>query len=313
MPNEYSPYQRIFFLSAMFFVALLVLFSLSSTGTSNENRARAEISSKNEPPRDLVGVSLFPEPDLDAEAYSVRFFGDTKPLFSRRQEKKLPPASLTKLLTAFVAQEIVSPSDLVFFSEFAKTTEPPISAVRASDAMSRDDAIRIMLVSSANDAARALAEAAGANLGGTNFSERVSLFTDSMNRKAKDLGMRHSHFENPNGFDAIGHVVSAEDLSRLAEIIWIRYPELFRMTQDVETTIQGSQPYLMLNTNELLTEFPAIRGGKTGFTEKARGTLLLLYPAKNGKTAVIVLLGSSNRFEDGRKVLHWLDAYNEIE
>ena len=120
--------------------------------------------------------------------------------------------------------------------------------------------------------------------------------------------MTHSHFENPTGLDAESHAASAEDLARLAEYIARRHPELLEIARTREVTVRSRSggEYAITNTNELLSEFPALLGGKTGLTDKAKGTLLLWYPAGE-KTALIVILGSDDRFGDGRKLIRWIE------
>src|SRR3989338_5564089 len=106
-----------------------------------------------------------------------------------------------------------------------------------------------------------------------------------------------------------GHMATAEDFSKLAEYILREHPELWEITKlssDEAVSIEN-RLYALENTNELLGEFPALQGGKTGLTDKAKGTMVLLYPVSPYYTAIIVILGSENRFEDGRKLIHWLE------
>lgn len=247
------------------------------------------------------GAAVYPvlnEPQLNAHAYLVKIIGDEHPLIKQREWKKLPPASLTKLLTAVVASEIISPENKIVFSEQAKKVEPKLSGTKAGEIFLRDDVIRLALIESANDAALALAESVG-----------LDKFMAAMNEKAKSLKLLNSNFENPMGLDAKSHLSTAEDLAKLAEYAWREHPELLEITRTQETTIFSAEgrKYQVKNTNELLKEFPAIIGGKTGFTDNAKGALLFLYPVRPDKTAIVVLLGSEDRFGDGRKVIRWLE------
>jgi D-alanyl-D-alanine carboxypeptidase len=77
---------------------------------------------------------------------------------------------------------------------------------------------------------------------------------------------------------------------------------------DADITSMGDRAYHIEATNQLLSEFPALRGGKTGLTDFAKGALILLYPVRPDRTAVIIILGSDDRFADGRNLIHWLES-----
>lgn len=257
------------------------------------------ITARRTPAENELATILPQEPILSAHAYLVKIMGEEKPLIRRREWKKLAPASLTKLLTAVIALETIPPESLITFSEQVKKAEPKSSTASIGEKFFRDDVLRLALIESANDAAMALAEAA--NQDG---------FVTRMNNTARTLGLQNSDFENPTGLDAENHFSTAEDLTRLAEYILNNHPELWEITRTARETIISldGREHNIINTNELLKEFPAILGGKTGFTDNAKGALLFLYPVRPDKTAVIVLLGSDDRFGDGRKIIKWLET-----
>ena len=261
-----------------------------------------------------------PFPDLNAHAYIVKIIGKDQPLASQRAQKRLAPASLTKIMTVLIAREELVQAEKITFSAGAKNTEDKRSPVKAGETLWRDDAVRLALIPSYNDAAFALAEKIGEKHGGETSEERIKIFLDIMNVKAQALGLADSHFENPSGLDAPGHEMSVGDIVRLAEYIWQNQRLLWDVTLVLETFVRplgwspspsltppGLAGIAIRNTNELLPEFPALYGGKTGFTDNAQGALLLLYPVKPDEIAVIVILGSEDRFGDGRKIIHWLD------
>lgn len=280
-----------------------------------------------------VSASL---PELFAHAYLVRFIGSEQPLLEKRGEKEFSPASITKILTALVALEHLEDREEVAFSPYAKTQNEPdekVSAVPAGETLLRDEAIRAAIIMSANDAASALAETVGKKLGGRTSEERITRFVERMNERARSVGMIHSHFINPHGLDAItpqecdalkeeekrldkkcdtpkqGNLTTAKDLARLAEHIWYAYPRIwdFSRTQEFFLTTNEKRSYQIATTNEILKDYPALLGGKTGFTDNAKGTLLLLYPIRTGNIAIIVILRSEDRFGDGRKIIEWLE------
>lgn len=257
------------------------------------------ITAKKAPVENEFAAILPQEPALDAHAYSIKIIGEKKPLAKRREWKRLAPASLTKLMTAVIASEIIRADSPIVFSEEVKKAEPKSSDAGVGEKFWRDDAIRFALIESANDAALALAETVGQDI-----------FIAKMNEKARALGLQNSNFENPTGLDEAQHLSTAEDLALLAEYITDTHQELWEITRIIETEIFSAdgRAHKAKNTNELLQEFPAITGGKTGFTDNAKGALIFLYPVRPGKTAVIVLLGSSDRFGDGRKIIKWLET-----
>ncbi|MEK7560558.1 MAG: hypothetical protein AAB539_01215 [Patescibacteria group bacterium] len=273
-----------------------------------------------------------PAPDVSAEAFIVRLLDDEMPIVSRRVVKTLSPASITKLLTAVVARDNIGEGVWIPMTSDAKRVEEKRSNAQAGDSFMRDDLLTLMLVGSANDAALALAEETGRLLGGNDFNERIRLFTRLMDDKARAIGLRQSSFDNPTGLDdnpppgcfetsqasgassscpmAIGHPeTTAEDLGRLAAYILHQYPFIFDITQKIESAItaDNGRSVRVETTNKLLTEFDRIRGGKTGFTDSAGETLLLVYTLPNGETAIIVLLRSADRFDDATQLLRWLD------
>ncbi len=292
--------------AAMLFFVLLLALSLA--GSKKEDRkpaVAAVLATGNTKP--VTQFSSFPE--LSAHAYMVKLFGDEKPISFRREWKPMPPASLTKLMSALIAMEKLSQNEWYPVSLEARNVVEKRSHVRAGEALVRDDLIRLALVSSANDAARALAESVGRQEGAWSFPEALTAFVRIMNERAVMLGLAHTNFENPSGLDADSQFSTAEDLARLSEYIWKNKKEIWGMTREkqIALTSDASHEYDTESTNELLDEFPALLGGKTGFTEKARENLILLYPVSDRRTAVIVILGSENRFGDGRAAIRWLE------
>lgn len=306
MAEEKTDDKRVLAFLSILFVSILILFSVSPTFLKKESTAGL-IAVKDPSPRQPFIFG--PAPEINAHAYLIKIIGQNQPLLSRRAWKSLPPASLTKLLTIVLAKESLLAEDKIIFSEEAKNTEEKLSPVKKEDAVSRDQAITLALVSSFNDAALAIAENIGKNKGGLTLAEKMDIFKTLLNEKANQLSLFGSEFQNPIGLDEDGHYASAQDLARLAEYTWLSHSDIWEISRQIETTIKTEKGfvYKINNTNDLLKEFPAILGSKTGFTEKARGALLLIYPVRPDKTVVIVILGSEDRFEDGRKIIQWLE------
>lgn len=252
---------------------------------------------------------LPPEPELKARAYVVRIKGEEAPLLAHNEAEAFPPASITKLMTAFVAAELLDANDPISLSESAKNIGEKQSRALLGEQFFLKDVIKMTLIESANDAAYALAEAGGKALGALRNEERVPRFLERMNREAARLGMRESAFQNPTGLDEKNHVMSARDIGRLMEDIWNTRQELFSFSRTGETRVisHNGNEYALVNTNSLLREFPGILGSKTGFTNGAGEALAFLYPVRPDKIAIVVLLGSEDRFGDGKKMIAWLE------
>lgn len=251
----------------------------------------------------VAATNLVPtKPELSAHSYLVKIIGEKVPLIKQREWKPLPPASLSKLLTAVVAQEHLKEGERIIFSESAKTPREDgekLSSLKAGEMLAKNDALRLLLISSANDAAEAISE----RLGGREIFKKLA------DKKASQLGLTDSYFINPTGLDQTDHKASARDLASLAEYIWRQHPEIWEITRQEEATVysESGQEYKIVSTNKLLAEFPGIFGGKTGFTDKAGESLVLLYPVRPDKVAIIVILRSNDRFGDARKIIEWLE------
>jgi len=253
--------------------------------------------------------------NISALVFYIKIMGEDTILGGRREWKKMAPASLTKIMTSLLAIENLSPRDLVVFSPDAKNVEEKTSLVKTGGILRRDDAIKLTMVGSANDASLALAQAVGKMSGTRNFSESLEIFRRMMNERAWSLGLDDTHFQNPVGLDAERHETTARDLARLAEYVWRYQPEIWQMSRQQETEVYSLDDikYKIPNTNILLAEFPAILGSKTGFTDNAKEALLFFYPVKPDKTAVVVIMGSEDRVSDGRKIIDWLEDLDSEE
>lgn len=311
-------YKRLVSLFAILGLGMLLLFS----ALDNRQRQAAAVLPRIQPavalhlsssPEVASPRPLPHEPEIMAESYLVQMIGDATPFLEHNGSKQMHPASLTKILTSLLAMEELDSKAPVVFSTFAKATGEKESQVHAGEAFIRNDAIRFAVVESANDAATALAEAIGRKRGAFSFEDAALLFKQAANQKAQELGMKNSQFENPTGLDDEHHVTTAQDLFKLVSYVWENHREIWDFSRASDGDIQSLRgtAYHIVATNQLLSEFPALIGGKTGLTDAAKGALILLYPVKPDRTAVIIILGSDNRFEDGRKLIHWLEeAFN---
>lgn len=258
-----------------------------------------------------------PPPDVSATAVRIERLKTGEVLFERESGRRLPIASLTKLMTALVLAESVEPLREIPFSAQARGAGNPDekrSAVLAGDTLKVEDVLKLLLVSSDADAAYAAAEYVAVlkrpELDDAPFGEQIRAFVALMNERAGALGLADTRFANPGGSDDPENYSTARDLARLAASITERRPEFWAATRIRETFVFGAsgRRYGVINTNPLLGEYPAIYGSKTGFDDDAQGTLAMLYRLSPDELIAIVLLKSYDRFGDGRTLIQWLES-----
>lgn len=232
---------------------------------------------------------------LDADSLSV--------LFGKEQEKSVPIASLTKLMTAAVALENYQLSETVDISQEATRATGSKIFASAGEKFTVDDLLQALLISSANDAALALA----------NHKFSTEDFVVLMDAKAAQLGMKRTTFKDPAGLNDEG-VSSARDIGILLAYA-LRNPIISQIIRQPEKTIYNqdkSREYRLENSNRLVKEemyFQGIIGGKTGFTPKA-GHNLTAAAERNGHTLIAVVINTYSSAPEAsaqasRDLLNW--------
>lgn len=235
----------------------------------------------------------------EAEAAGLFSLGDKQTLYAKNIHKVLYPASLTKVMTALVAIKNGNRDDVLTASANVKITESgaTLSGLKAGDKMTLDQALRIMLLQSANDVAVMIAE----QYGGT-----VEHFSEMMNEEAASIGATNCHFVNPHGLTDEEHYVTAYDMYLIFNEA-CKY-ELFK---EIIGMTSYSTVYYDANGGEISYEKPTtnwyftggataptgitVRGGKTGTTSAARNCLVLLSSDRSGKSYITVILKSAER------------------
>jgi D-alanyl-D-alanine carboxypeptidase (penicillin-binding protein 5/6) len=222
-------------------------------------------------------------PTVNARAWFVQSGTTGEVLAHHGERAKVPIASITKLMTVLVTLEHARLDDVV-------TVEPSASEVGEStinltpgERITVRDLVKAALIQSANDAANALADYVGKG-----DEER---FVAMMNAKARELGLNETHFVRPDGLDVAGHVSSARDVTRLAEILM--HDRFVRsVVRERTATISGGRT---LHTwNDLLGQFPGLLGVKTGHTGAA-GWCEVAAARGPGVTIYVAVLGSPTR------------------
>ena len=219
-----------------------------------------------------------------------------KVLFEHNADRALPPASVTKVMTMLLVFEAIkngsiSLDDMVTVSANAADMGGSQVFLEQGERMSVDTLLKCMIISSANDAAVALAEY---------VSGSEASFVARMNERAAELGCKSSHFENVTGLDdtTVNHVMSARDISIMS--IEVMKHEIVKNYSTVWMDTIRSGTFGLSNTNRLIRFYDGATGLKTGSTAKA-GFCVSATAERNGMKLVAVVMGASNR--DSRNAL----------
>lgn len=251
----------------------------------------------------LVPVAQAASDYDQAFAYSLVDFNSGQVLESKSADKRLPIASITKLMTAVVALDLASPEEKLTVSEKAAHEEPTRLALTPGDQLTVTEAIKGALLSSANDCAQVLEEGIDQKYG-------EEIFIRAMNEKAKDLGLKNTYFTNPQGFDDGSPYSSANDMAKLAQYALTSYPLIANIVaQDhselLPTSTHRKYEYLN-NWNGLLGVYPGVEGVKIGNTDAA-GYTTLVVSERGGHKLIAVLLGAPGVIERDQWTAELLD------
>jgi D-alanyl-D-alanine carboxypeptidase len=194
------------------------------------------------------------------------------------------PASVTKLMTAYTTLRAVKEArlglnTLLTVSRNAVAQQPTKMGFKLGTRLTVDNALKMLMVKSANDVAVTIAEGVGGSIAG---------FADMMNANARRLGMTQSNFVNPNGLPAENHVTSARDLGILARALILEFPE-YDSYWHIHSIRYGTR--VMHNYNSLLDRYPGADGMKTGFI-CASGFNVVASATRHGRRLIAIILGA---------------------
>lgn len=212
-------------------------------------------------------------------------------LYEQNADAKMLIASTTKIMTALVALRDGNLQDLVTVGPDAAGTEGSSMYLKAGETLRLETLLYGLMLSSGNDAAVAIAD---------HVSGSVPEFVKRMNETAKEIGMTHSSFANPNGLDHEQHYSTARDMSRLA-CEAVRNETLVRIASTRKVTIGGRT---MTNHNKLLRYMEGCIGLKTGYT-RAAGRTLVSCAERNGQRLVAVTLQDGNDWADHQSLYEY--------
>ena len=237
--------------------------------------------------------SLWQPPADIASAFLITVNGKVR--WQSQADKPLPPASLTKLVTALVLIENPHLDDWVVVSKNATQQEGTKLHLKPNEQFKAAYLLGAMLIRSANDACLALVEwDAGSE----------ATFVQKMNAKVAVLGLKNTHFSNVCGFDGANHYSTASDLLTIA-IAANHQPKIKVWTDMLSYNLQAKngKAYKVVTSNMLLGRVTGVDGLKTGYTKKA-GKCLIAQGKHNGKEVYLVMLNAPNRWWDADALMN---------
>lgn len=235
------------------------------------------------------------DPKISAEAVMIQSLDENFPFLNYNTYKTWPIASLTKLLTAVLVVEEVGLDKKIMISERAVASEGEAGNLKSGEIYTSQDLLKIMLLSSSNDAATAFEDYFGGN----------EAFLKLINQKAAKLGMTQTIFHDGSGLSDLNRS-TASDLFRFIKYILEHEPQIFnwtRLERFLVQPINESNTETIYNINPLVSN-SAFWGGKTGTSEEARENLIAIFSLGDYRMAMVIL-GSPNRVKEAETLLEW--------
>ncbi len=257
-----------------------------------------------------VAVPLIPRENpfdsvsLKAKSAYVWDASSGKALFELNSEDQLPLASLTKIMTAITARELL-PEDALVTIDGGSLRQEGDSGLRPGEKWKLSDLLRFTLLVSSNDGAHAVANAFSA-LDSAQASRKTLPFIEAMNKNVEAIGLRSTYFINESGLDVSegvsGGYGTARDVAKLFEYAVRSHPDIFDITKEKNGSFLSENriAHPGENTNKITAKIPRLIASKTGLSELAGGNLVIEFEPAQGHPVVIVVLGSTaeGRFED---------------
>lgn len=259
--------------------------------------------------RAFIGINL------QAKAAYVFDVSKNEVIYKKNEFVQLPLASLTKLMMALTATELLPKnSKITIRKEFLQ--EEGDTGLLANEAWKLKDLLDFSLMVSSNDGARSIASVVGAiDLDTDNYDLGRQDFIKKMNENAKTLGLKQTYFTNENGLDSgetSGGYGSAIDVSNLMQYILKNHPDVLDATRYQTLDISSAnKTHVAVNTNTDVNEIPGLIASKTGYTNLAGGNLVVAFDLSMGRPIIVVVLGSTTegRFQDVAKLVKATRTY----
>lgn len=225
----------------------------------------------------------------------------SKIFYQKNIYEKLPIASLTKLMTAITIFENTDLNDVAIISKSAVNQEGDAGNFIVNEKTSIENLLKALLIESSNDAAFALEEYMA--------SKNIDLI-NTMNIKSKALEMKDTHFSSSSGLIDEDNYSTVYDLSKLVSYslknrkLW----DILNMQSADILSADKTYNHRLTNSNQLLKKLPEILGGKTGYTEKSGGCLLVSVKINEETKIIGIILGSNDRFGEMEKLINWVKS-----
>ena len=261
-------------------------------------------------PKEYIS-NAFNNIELDAKSAYVFDVANNSVIYRKNEFVQLPLASLTKLMMALTATELLpSNSKITIKKEFL--SEEGDSGLLANESWKLKELLDFSLVVSSNDGARSIASVIGAmDLSTNDYDLGRKDFVKKMNENAQKLELKQTYFTNENGLDngeISGGYGSAIDVSNLLQYMLKNYPDILEATkyESLNFSSLDNKKHLAVNTNVDVNQIPGLIASKTGYTDMAGGNLAIAYDSSIGRPIIIVVLGSTidGRFTDVSKLVN---------
>jgi serine-type D-Ala-D-Ala carboxypeptidase (penicillin-binding protein 5/6) len=224
-------------------------------------------------------------------------------LYEKNSHEKLPPASMTKIMTLILIMEAIdkgkiSWNDKIRVSEYAASMGGSQIFLEPGEEMRAEDMVKGIAIGSANDASVAMAE---------HIAGSAEQFVNMMNSKAKELGLKDTFFKNATGLPAAGHYTSAHDMAIMGKEL-LKHEEVTKFTGQYEDYLREDteKKFWLVNTNRLVKFYPGVDGLKTGFTNEAKYCLTAT-ANKDGMRVIAVVMGAPTPKERNAQITSMLD------
>ncbi|PLT28268.1 D-alanyl-D-alanine carboxypeptidase family protein [Peribacillus deserti] len=227
-----------------------------------------------------------------------------KILYDKESHVKLPPASMTKIMTMLLIMEAIengklSMNEKIRTSEYAASMGGSQIFLEPGEEMTAEQMLKGIAIGSGNDAAVAMAE---------RIAGSVDAFVDMMNNKAKELGLTHTKFQNPTGLPTKDHYSTAFDMAMMAKELLKYDGKITKFTGTYEDYLREDtdKKFWLVNTNRLVKFYPGVDGLKTGFTQEAKYCLTAT-AKKNNMRVIAVIFGAPTPKDRNAQITSMLD------
>lgn len=280
------------------FLLLSILLSVSAFSAPSNSGKESETETK------------YPDLGLTCKSAVLMEASTGKILYAKNADEALPPASVTKVMTLLLIMEEIDSgrlnyTDTVTASAKAASMGGSQIYLKEGESMTVEDLLKSVVIASANDAAVALAE---------HIAGSEEAFVDRMNKRAEELGMTATNFENTNGLDDTteNHVTSARDIAIMSREL-IKHRKIFDYSSIWMDTIRNGT-FGLTNTNRLVRFYKGATGLKTGSTSKAKFCISAT-ACRDGMDLICVIMAADTRDvrnEEAKKLLDWGFANYEL-